>query len=158
MLHLLQLKVLRQLITAGFIDQVAVRKDRVEKGAASGDQFTTTRGVPYRALGIDDDVFIHPTSVLVNSPPPEFIVFLEVVRTSKVWIKGSSSKIPFAHDGVLNMLVGLTVVNPAWLSQLGKSLCTFSKPVKTKEGTAVVIPHFGPGGWELPPVKHSTES
>ncbi|KIP08553.1 hypothetical protein PHLGIDRAFT_29519 [Phlebiopsis gigantea 11061_1 CR5-6] len=133
----LQLKVLRQLITAGFIDQVAVRKDKVEKGTASGDQFTTSRGVPYRAVGIDEDVFIHPTSVLANSPPPEFIVFLEVVRTSKAWIKG------------------LTVVNPGWLSQLGRSLCTFSKPVKTKDGTSVVIPHFGPGGWELPPVKDS---
>ncbi|GJE85929.1 ATP-dependent RNA helicase [Phanerochaete sordida] len=131
----LQLKVLRQLLTAGFIDQVAVRKDRAEKGAASGEQYTTARGVPYRALGIDEDVFIHPSSVLANQPPPEFVVFLEVVRSSKVFVKG------------------LTVINPSWLSHLGRSLCTFSKPIQTKEGTAVVIPHFGPAGWELPPVK-----
>ncbi|EKM60771.1 uncharacterized protein PHACADRAFT_203923 [Phanerochaete carnosa HHB-10118-sp] len=126
-----------QLLTAGFIDQVAVRKDRAEKESASGDQYTTSRGVPYRAMGIDEDVYIHPSSVLANQPPSEFVVFLEVVRTSKVWIKG------------------LTVVNPAWLSQLGRSLCTFSKPVRTKEGVSVVVPHFGPAGWELPPVKEN---
>lgn len=55
-----------------------------------------------------------------------------------------------AVDG---FVTGLTVVNPAWLSHLGKSLCTFSKPIKTKEGISMVIPHFGPAGWELPPVK-----
>ena len=143
---------LRQLITAGFVDQVAIRKDKVEKGAASGDQYTTSRGVPYRAVGIDEDVFIHPSSVLANAPPPEFVVFLEVVRTSKVWIKGATSH--FLIFAAYSMHpVGLTVVNPAWLSQLGKSLCTFSKPIKTKEGSSIVIPHFGPGGWELPPIK-----
>ncbi len=83
------MKVLRQLLAAGFIDQVAVRKDKVSQDALSGQQFTTARGVPYRALGIDEDVFIHPSSVLANKPPPDFVVYLEVVRTSKVWIKGS---------------------------------------------------------------------
>ena len=56
----IQLKVLRQLLAAGFIDQVAVRKDKVSKDGASGQQYTTSRGVPYRAIGIDEDVFIHP--------------------------------------------------------------------------------------------------
>ncbi|KZT73805.1 P-loop containing nucleoside triphosphate hydrolase protein [Daedalea quercina L-15889] len=131
----LQLKVLRQLLTAGFIDQVAVRKDLVDKSSASGDKFTTSKGVPYRAMGIPDDVYIHPSSVLLNHSPPDYIVYLEVVKTSRVWMKG------------------LTVVNPAWLSSLGKSLCTLSKPVKTKDGRIVVIPHFGPAGWELPPIE-----
>ncbi|KAL4251928.1 hypothetical protein ABKN59_002637 [Abortiporus biennis] len=135
----LQIKILRQLLTAGFIDQVAARKDRVQKDTASGQQFTTSRGVPYRAVGIDEDVFIHPSSVLANSSPPEFVVFLEVVRTSRVYIKG------------------VTAIHPAWLSTLGKSQCTFSKPLKNKEGVEMVIPHFGPGGWELPPIK-STDS
>ncbi|KAJ3521662.1 hypothetical protein NM688_g8987 [Phlebia brevispora] len=130
----LQLKVLRQLLTAGFIDQIAVRKDKVSKEAATGRQFTTSRGVPYRALGVDDDVYIHPSSVLAGQPPPDFVVYLEVVRTSKVWLKG------------------VTVVNAAWLSSLGKSMCTYSKPIKTADGKLLVIPHFGPGGWELPPV------
>ncbi|KAI8995457.1 P-loop containing nucleoside triphosphate hydrolase protein [Trametes punicea] len=131
----LQLKVLRQLVAAGFIDQVAVRKDVAQKGMGAGTQYTTSRGVAYQALGIAEDVFIHPSSVLANQPPPDYVVYLEVVRTSRVYIKG------------------LTVVNGAWLPALGKSLCTFSKPFKNKEGQSMVIPHFGPQGWELPPIR-----
>ncbi|EMD39965.1 hypothetical protein CERSUDRAFT_92451 [Gelatoporia subvermispora B] len=130
----LQLKVLKQLITAGFVDQVAVRKDIAQKGSASGEQYTTSKGVAYRALGISEDVFIHPSSVLSSRPPPDFVVYLEVVRTSRIYIKG------------------LTVVNAAWLSNLGKSLCTFSKPVKNKDGKSMVIPRFGPEGWQLPAI------
>ncbi|KAK0187982.1 P-loop containing nucleoside triphosphate hydrolase protein [Armillaria mellea] len=130
-----QVKVLRQLLTAGFIDQVAVRKDRVEK-ASSGAQYASSKDVPYRAIGIPEDVFIHPSSVLASKSPPEYVIFNEVVRTSRVWIKG------------------VTVVNPAWLASLGKgSLCTFSKPVKNNVGNMMVIPRFGPEAWELPAVK-----
>ncbi|KAI0768467.1 P-loop containing nucleoside triphosphate hydrolase protein [Trametes elegans] len=137
----LQLKVLRQLIAAGFIDQVAVRKDVAQKGwgagASGGTQYTTARGVAYEALGIGEDVYVHPASVLAGQPPPEYVVFLEVVRTSRVYIKG------------------LTVVNGAWLHALGKALCTYSKPFINKEGQSMVIPHFGPQGWELPPIPES---
>ncbi|KNZ81277.1 Putative ATP-dependent RNA helicase PB1A10.06c [Termitomyces sp. J132] len=131
----LQLKVLRQLLTAGFIDQVAIRKDRLDPSSSSA-QYATSKGVPYRALGITEDVFIHPSSILANTSPPEYVVFSEVVRTSRVWLKG------------------LTIVNPAWLSTLGKpSLCTFSKPTKNMAGVMMTIPRFGPDNWELPPIK-----
>ncbi|KAJ3854045.1 P-loop containing nucleoside triphosphate hydrolase protein [Lentinula lateritia] len=132
----LQIKVLRQLLTAAFIDQVAVRKDRIDKNAASGAQYASAQGVAYKALGITEDVFIHPSSVLFKNTPPEYVIFNEVVQTSQVWLKG------------------LTVINPAWLSSLGKSsLCTFSKPTKNSAGILTVVPHFGPDGWELPPIK-----
>ncbi|KAF8158281.1 P-loop containing nucleoside triphosphate hydrolase protein [Crassisporium funariophilum] len=131
-----QLKVLRQLLTAGFIDQVAVRKDVVEKNQSTGTQFATSRGVAYRALGIPDDVYIHPSSLLASTPPPDYVAYQEVVRTSRIYLKG------------------LTVVNAPWLSALGKdTLCVFSKPVKNNVGNLMVIPRFGPDGWELPPVK-----
>ncbi|KAG6903245.1 hypothetical protein C0995_000140 [Termitomyces sp. Mi166 len=131
----LQLKVLRQLLTAGFIDQVAIRKDHLDPSSSSA-QYATSKGVPYRALGITEDVFIHPSSILANASPPEYVVFNEVVRTSRIWLKG------------------LTVINPAWLSTLGEpSLCTFSKPTKNMAGVMMTIPRFGPDGWELPPVK-----
>lgn len=84
-----QLKVLRQLIAAGFIDQVAARKDLVERSAPSGEKYTTTKNVPYRALGVSEDVFIHPSSVLAGSSPPDYVVFLEITRTSRIWIKGN---------------------------------------------------------------------
>ncbi|KAK7048361.1 P-loop containing nucleoside triphosphate hydrolase protein [Favolaschia claudopus] len=131
----LQLKALRQLLTAGFIDQVAVRKDRIDP-ASAGVKYATSKGVPYKALGISEDVFIHPSSVLANTAPPEYVVFSEVIRTSRIWIKG------------------VTVINPAWLSSLASgSLCTFSKPSKNQEGELVVIPRFGGEGWELPAIK-----
>ncbi|KAF8461309.1 P-loop containing nucleoside triphosphate hydrolase protein [Russula ochroleuca] len=108
-------RVLRQLITSCFVDNVA--------------------SVPYRALCISEDVFIHPSSVLATTSPPDYVVYHEVVRTSQVWLKG------------------LTLINPAWLPSLGKSLCTFSKPFKNKAGDMMVTPKFGPDGWELPAVK-----
>ncbi|TFK40653.1 P-loop containing nucleoside triphosphate hydrolase protein [Crucibulum laeve] len=132
----LQLKVLRQLLTAAFIDQVAVRKDLVDRQESTGVQYATAKGVPYRAIGIADDVFIHPSSILANNSPPDYITFTEIVQTSRLYIKG------------------LTIIDPAWLSSLGKtSLCTFSKPIKNNAGTLMVIPRFGPEGWELPAVK-----
>ncbi|KAJ3822852.1 P-loop containing nucleoside triphosphate hydrolase protein [Lentinula raphanica] len=130
----LQMKVLKQLLTAAFIDQVAVRKDRIEKNA-KGTQYASAQGVAYRALGITEDVFIHPSSILFKISPPDYLVFNEVVRTSQTWIKG------------------LTVINPVWLSSLGKSsLCTFSKPMKNNVGVQMVVPRFGPDAWELPPI------
>ncbi|KAG1790271.1 P-loop containing nucleoside triphosphate hydrolase protein [Suillus plorans] len=130
-----QLKAIRQLLAAAFIDQVAVRKDLIQKNS-SGRQFSTAKGVPYAAVGVPGDVFIHPTSVLANRPPPDYLVFSEVVQTSRTWIKG------------------LTVINPAWLSSLGKqSMCTFSKPSRNNAGVMMSIPRFGPDQWELPPVK-----
>lgn len=51
------------------------------------------------------------------------------------------------------MPIALTVVNPVWLTQLGKgSLCTFSKPLKNNSGKFMVVPRFGPDAWELPAV------
>ncbi|KAF8583112.1 P-loop containing nucleoside triphosphate hydrolase protein [Ramaria rubella] len=124
-----QLKILRQLLTAGFIDQVAVRKDLVDKSSASGNKYASSRGVPYKALGVVEDVFIHPSSVLYHVTPPEYVVFHEIVRTT------------------------VTVINPNWLSKLGTSLCSISKPIKSSGSNAVVVPRFGPGLWELPPIK-----
>ncbi|KAL5501491.1 ECM16 [Sanghuangporus vaninii] len=137
----LQLKVLRQLICSAFIDQVAVRKDFVQTTSMSGNRYSSTRGIPYRALGISEDVFIHPSSVLYSRDPPDFVVFQEAVHTSQVWLKN------------------LTVVNPAWLSALGKgTMCTYSKPTKNNSGKLMVVPRFGPEGWELPAVKAETIS
>ncbi|KAI0824165.1 P-loop containing nucleoside triphosphate hydrolase protein [Trametes gibbosa] len=145
----LQLKVLRQLIAAGFIDQIAVRKDIAHRGtttaagaAGGGTQYTTARGVPYRALGVaDEDVFLHPSSVLARGPPPEYVVFLDVVRSSSA---GGAPRV---------YVKGLTAVNGAWLAALGKPLCTYSKPFRSRDGVAMVVPHFGPQGWELPPIR-----
>ncbi|KAG8964654.1 putative ATP-dependent RNA helicase DHR1 [Tulasnella sp. 419] len=137
-----QLKVLKQLLTASFVDQVAVRKDLIEKTSSSGTRFASCRGVAYRIFDTAEDVFIHPSSVLFSSSPPDWVVYTEVVRTSRVWIKT------------------LTIINPGWLPKLGKPLCTFSKPLdlpasakKLGNHLTVVKPRFGPQGWELPNMK-----
>ncbi|KAJ7593035.1 hypothetical protein C8J56DRAFT_1162003 [Mycena floridula] len=49
----------------------AVRADRVEQSSYGNQHY----------------VYIRPSSVLANGPPPEFVVFSEVVRTSQVWLK-----------------------------------------------------------------------
>jgi len=88
-----QLKVLRQLLAASFIDQVAIRKDRIDNTSSSrGAQFANSKGIPYRAVGIPEDVFIHPSSVLIDEVPPEFVVFHELVRTSKPYMKGEQKE------------------------------------------------------------------
>ena len=141
----LQLKVLRQIITAGFIDQVAVRSDVALKRPA---RFTSSRSIPYRAAGITEDIFIHPSSALFHRAPPEFVVFQEIVRTSRPWMRV------------------VTQINPAWLSALGKGMCSYSRPTEVgreggskvaevKEGERVVsvVPHFRDLGVDLPAVK-----
>ncbi|BGP13274.1 putative ATP-dependent RNA helicase DHR1 [Rhodosporidiobolus nylandii] len=154
-----QLKVLRQLLTSAFIDQVAVRKDVADKASnISYAKVASTRGVPYRAFGIDEDLFIHPSSNLFHNSPPDFIVFNELHRTHKVWLKT------------------ITKVNPAWLPVLGRAMCTFSKPIETAAEalaakakatasgagedtrTVFLVPRFGPGvGVELKPVQMTQE-
>ena len=84
-----QVKVLCQLLTASFIDQVAVRKDLIEE--ATGNKLSTSKGVPYRAVGIEEDVFIHPSSVMFSASPPQYLVYHEVVRSNQVWLKGEGS-------------------------------------------------------------------
>ncbi len=78
---------------------------------------------------------------------------------------------------ILIALADLTKINPTWLSSLGKTLCTFSRPLELpsqavqsrvatantnggngneKEGDerdVFVTPHFGPLGVELPAIK-----
>ncbi len=101
-------------------------------------QYKTSKGVPYRVLEVAEDAYLHPSSILINHPPPEYLTFNEIVQTSRVFLKG------------------LTIINPVWLSTLGKgTLCTFSKPVKNNIGVLMTIPKFGPDGWELPAIKAS---
>ena len=40
-------------------------------------------------------MFIHPSSVLANASPPDYVIFHEVVRTSRIWLKGIISLLVF---------------------------------------------------------------
>ncbi|WWC58708.1 uncharacterized protein I303_101252 [Kwoniella dejecticola CBS 10117] len=162
-----QLKVIRQIITAGFIDQIAIREDVILKKGGGGYTYESSRGVKYRinssasasgpTSSKEEGIYIHPSSNLFHKSPPDFMVYIEVTRsqqTGKTWLKN------------------LTKINPNWLSTLGKNQCTFSKPmempsasnknrvsrvIKNKEGIeerdVFVTPHFGELGVELPVMK-----
>lgn len=138
-------------MTAGFIDQVAIREDLALKKSSSGNSYESSRNVAYRATGlVSQQVYIHPSSVLFHTSPPDYLVFQDVIRNSngKTWLKG------------------VTKINPTWLVSLGKSQCSFSKPVEMP-GSGVrrmdvvkgdtrevfVIPHFRDLGVDLPAVK-----
>ena len=140
-------------MTAGFLDQVAVRRDLVDKKHSTGVQHTSSRGVAYRALGISDDVFIHPSSLLFNAAPPDYLIFQDLFQTSRMYLKGEIA-ICYILCTQVNLNSGLTIINPAWLTVLGKDvLCRFSKPIKNTAGEFMVIPRFGPDAWELPAIK-----
>jgi len=138
----LQLRALRQIIVSGFIDQIAVRKDLVDASVSHGTQRSTCRNVAYQAMGVEEEVFIHPSSVIFETSPPGYIAFQEIVQTSRPYLKF------------------VTVVNPSWLSTLGPALCTFSKKATSGDlkrlATENLVTLFGPGRWELPPVQPSS--
>ena len=138
---------IRQILTAGFIDQTAIRLDVAMKRPA---KFISCHNVAYRASGVEEEVFIHPSSSMFHRPPPDFLVFQEIVRTSKPWLKG------------------ITKINSSWLSHLGKGMCIYSRPEevvikggkanKAREATdsereVVVVPHFRPLAVDLAPIK-----
>lgn len=146
-----QLNVLRQFLTAAFIDQIAVRADLSPEAAArvpllqqegdNGDQtvshqfykqskqgakMQSTRNVAYLAAGIPSEAcFIHKSSVLFHQSPPEWILFSHIIR-------GQAKGDTLERKG-RNWLKGVTVINPNWIYRLGSSLCSLSKPIETEQ-------------------------
>ncbi|KAJ2453454.1 putative ATP-dependent RNA helicase DHR1 [Coemansia sp. RSA 2336] len=147
----LQQSVLRQIILAGFMDQVAVRGDIAGYHDPDGDAAAKRRGLhaePYMTMWSDEPVYIHPESSIYsaarNTGMPQAIVYSELQRTSRLWAKA------------------VTVVTPKWLATIGQPLCTFGNPLTyplpkyndaRDEMTCYVEPHFGPRSWLLPMVK-----
>ncbi|KAK8200698.1 putative ATP-dependent RNA helicase DHR1 [Zalaria obscura] len=94
---------LRQILTAGFIDQIAIRADKVSDAAGAGTGKKPRRAieVPYRTLFPSHDtadmaglspeekeerklVYVHPSSVLAKSgvkTMPEFVVYSHLSRS-----------------------------------------------------------------------------
>ncbi|KAK6350728.1 putative ATP-dependent RNA helicase DHR1 [Orbilia javanica] len=170
----LQIKALRQIISTGFMDQVAIRGDLLPNSLIKPN-FKKVADIPYFTLFASSTarlgaklenlnevaVFIHPSSILVELHQnkdffPEFIVYSEMHRgatSGKVRIKP------------LTALTGQQLSNLA----KGSPLLTFSKPldkpapiVKIDETGGItrecwVVPRFGAAvgkaeqGWTLPP-------
>jgi ATP-dependent RNA helicase DHX37/DHR1 len=141
--------VLRQIITAGLIDQVARkmplenRRALEEAGREPGsDGSLADMSGAYQCVSTEEPIFLHPTSNLFDRErQPEWLVYHELSRTSKLYAKG------------------LTAIDPRWLATLGPHLCTRSAPLETPspcfnaEADAVmcfVNVSFGPNHWPLP--------
>ncbi|XP_011803965.1 PREDICTED: probable ATP-dependent RNA helicase DHX37 [Colobus angolensis palliatus] len=92
---------------------------------------------------LDDPVFIHPSSVLFKELP-EFVVYQEIVETTKMYMKGVSS------------------VEVQWIPALLPSYCQFDKPLEEPAPTYCpergrVLCHrasvFYRVGWPLPAIE-----
>ncbi|KGL82451.1 putative ATP-dependent RNA helicase DHX37, partial [Tinamus guttatus] len=95
---------LRQIVLAGLGDHVA---RRVQAEELLDDKWKNA----YKTALLDDPVFIHPSSILFKQLP-EFVVYQEIVETTKLYMKGVSA------------------VEPEWIPVLLPPYCHFGKPLE----------------------------
>ncbi|KAI1104288.1 P-loop containing nucleoside triphosphate hydrolase protein [Jackrogersella minutella] len=163
-----QVTALKQMVAAGFIDQVAIRADLAPSPPDLYRKPRRAIDVPYIPLQpieadtrdpLDGLVYIHPTSALAHFSPqecPEFVVYSNLQRAAS-----ASSFDPAAKKPKTRMLA-LTDVSGAQLAALAKGtpLLAYGKPIKEvarsdKERECWVVPYLraegvGGQGWPLP--------
>nr|XP_026651950.1 probable ATP-dependent RNA helicase DHX37 [Zonotrichia albicollis] len=131
-----QVTYLRQIVLAGLGDHLA---RRVQAEEQLDDKWKNA----YKTALLEDPVFIHPSSVLFKELP-EFVVYQEIVETTKLYMKGVSA------------------VEPEWIPALLPPYCHFGKPLEDPPpsycpGTGRVRCHrasvFYRVGWQLPAVE-----
>ncbi|XP_029475809.1 probable ATP-dependent RNA helicase DHX37 isoform X2 [Rhinatrema bivittatum] len=99
-----QVTCLRQIMMAGLGDRIA-RRMRPEE--LLDEKWRNA----YKTPLLDDPVFIHPSSVLFRQPP-DFVVYQEIIETSKMYMKGVSA------------------VEPEWIPVLLPQYCHFESPLE----------------------------
>ncbi|TGJ81971.1 hypothetical protein E0Z10_g6781 [Xylaria hypoxylon] len=175
-----QVTALKQMVAAGFIDQIAIRGDLAPVPPEVYRKPRRAIDVPYLPLqplqtsgrttsddGLGDKaVFIHPSSNLAHYSPqelPEYVIYSGLQRSS------ASGPIDGAKKPKTRMLA-LTDITGAQLSALAKGtpLITYGKPIKEVQAAAGastrecwVVPYLrveatGGQGWPLP-VKKVTQ-
>ncbi|KAI1458419.1 P-loop containing nucleoside triphosphate hydrolase protein [Annulohypoxylon moriforme] len=159
-----QVTALKQMVAAGFVDQVAIRADRAPTPPELYRKPRRAIDVPYIPLQpinpdsrdpLDGLVYIHPSSCLAHRSPqecPEFIIYSNLQRASP----SSSSSKPKTR------MLALTDVSGAQLAGIAKGtpLLTYGKPIKEVVKSATtrecwVVPYLraektGGMGWPLP--------
>jgi len=129
----IQEKLLRQIILAGFIDNVAMlkKKNHVPNSYTSQN------------VAGDEGIFIHPSSSL-HLETPDYVVYCELFRSSRLFIKY------------------VTVIEGEWIGRLGNSMCSLGKPLenpaprynkKRDQVTCYYSPLYGTAQWELPAIE-----
>ncbi|NWV00927.1 DHX37 helicase, partial [Upupa epops] len=131
-----QVTYLRQIVLAGLGDHIA---RRVQAEELLDDKWKNA----YKTALLEDPVFIHPSSVLFKELP-EFVVYQEIVETTKLYMKGVSA------------------VEPEWIPALLPPYCHFGKPLESPPPsycpeTGRIRCHrpsvFYRVGWQLPAVE-----
>lgn len=106
--------VLRQIVAAGFLDQVA---KRAPPGAiANGSKIERNCAYIAATGSVKEAVYIHPHSSVFTPNPaklPPFVVYQHIMRTTRAYMKM------------------VTAVDPGWLASIGKDtpLCKYSPPL-----------------------------
>ncbi|XP_070402298.1 probable ATP-dependent RNA helicase DHX37 isoform X2 [Nothobranchius furzeri] len=131
-----QVVCLRQIVLAGLGDHLA-RRLQVE------DMLDPKWKNGYKTPLMDDPVFIHPNSALFKTLP-EFVVYQEIMETSKMYMRGVSA------------------VEAEWVPQFLPQYCHFGPPLETPapwfcSSTGTIRCHrsstFFRVGWQLPAVE-----
>ncbi|KAK4646567.1 putative ATP-dependent RNA helicase DHR1 [Podospora bellae-mahoneyi] len=168
-----QVQALKQMIAAGFIDQVAIRADKAPNPPETSRKPRRAIDVPYIPLiplegdqkvedPLDRLVYIHPTSPLAHlstAECPEYICYAYLQKAGNTGADGEKKVKTRMHA-----LTDLTAGQIASLAK-GTPLLTYGKPIKEVKGSESadgktkevwVIPYLraegGAGGlgWPLP--------
>lgn len=162
-----QVKLLKQMVCAGFVDQVAVRADQIFPEDAKITNKASIINIPYvpvlaeRSSNVAENfVYIHPTSIMNNlgEEPPKYLVF------HSLHLNSNTDK-PKTRMKPLCDIKSTPLAN---IARKGSLLC-YSKPltgqgikpiqISPTERYCYVVPRFGATidsdlkiGWELNPV------
>jgi ATP-dependent RNA helicase DHX37/DHR1 len=156
----LQIRTIKQVITAAYLDCIAIRADLVDSNSSSSNTKTTLRAeylpmtTPTGQGLTTEFAFVHPKSAVADlSKAPDYIVYSEIRESQK------THKL---------RLIPLTTVSAREIEPLarGTPLIQYSKPLNyppprvfSENGVlkkeVYVVPRFGfqGRGWELPSIK-----
>lgn len=164
-----QVTALKQMVAAGFIDQVAIRADKAPTPLETGRKARRAIDVPYLPLtpldvAADADpaeraVYVHPSSPLARLSPgecPDYVVYSYLQRGQAAGLEGERKAKTRMH--------ALTDVTGGQIAALarGTPLVSYGKPIKeisVSEGGKArevwVVPYLraegtGGMGWPLP--------
>lgn len=138
-----QLKALKQIVAAAFIDQVAIRADLAPNPPDASRKPKRAIDVPYLTLfashfpqhkpatadaDTDDDkaVYLHPSSVLTHTPPkdlPQYLIYASLQRATPSSVTGA--KIPKVRMHALTPVSGLQLAAMTH----GTPLLRYGKPI-----------------------------
>ncbi|XP_075689607.1 putative ATP-dependent RNA helicase DHX37 isoform X2 [Rhinoderma darwinii] len=131
-----QVNYLRQIVMSGLGDHVA---RRIHPEELLDDKWRNA----YKTPLLEDPVFIHPNSSLFRQLP-DFVVFQEILETTKMYMKGVSS------------------IEPEWIPALLPQYCHFGEPLEDPPPSYCSVSGrlkchrqstFFRVGWQLPAVE-----